>query len=72
MLDFRPETAELCVTQGLLTWLLKRIGQKGAFDGNKLYSSELLGMILQGTDSARKSLTEKLDGIDVLLRVRIN
>uniref|UniRef100_A0A914XS68 Beta-catenin-like protein 1 n=1 Tax=Plectus sambesii TaxID=2011161 RepID=A0A914XS68_9BILA len=68
VLDFRSETADLCVNQGLQTWLLKRIAQKGAFDGNKLYSSELLGMVLLGAESARKSLTEKIDGIDVLLR----
>jgi hypothetical protein len=41
--------------------------KKGAFDANKRYSSELLSMLLQNTELARKKL--KRDGIDLLLRV---
>ncbi len=69
MLDFRPAVADTCVEQGLFHWLLKRVGQKGPFDGNKMYSSELLALLLQCSEEARKALTDKVDGIDILLRV---
>ncbi len=70
MLDFRPAYADQCVDEGLFVWLLRRIGQKGIFDGNKLYASELLAALLQANERARARLTDKVDGIDLLLRVR--
>ena len=36
-----------------------------------MYASELLATLLQMSDLAKRKLTEKVDGIDMLLRVRI-
>ncbi|WKX89323.1 hypothetical protein Q1695_008737 [Nippostrongylus brasiliensis] len=68
MIDFRPETAEDCVNQNLFIWLLSRACQKGQFDANKMYASELVALLLQLSESAKRKLTEKVDGIDMLLR----
>lgn len=68
MIDFRPETAEDCVNQNLFLWLLRRACQKGTFDANKMYASELVALLLQLSESAKRKLTEKVDGIDMLLR----
>lgn len=40
---------------------------KVPFDGNKLYATEILSILLQNTPENRKLLGE-LDGIDVLLQ----
>ena len=40
---------------------------KVPFDGNKLYATEILSILLQSTPENRKFLGE-LDGIDVLLQ----
>lgn len=69
MLDFRPSFADICVEQGLFAWLLRRGTQRGALDANKMFASELLSLLLQSTELARKRLTEKVDGFDLLLRV---
>lgn len=69
MLDFRPSFADICVEQGLFAWLLRRATQRGALDANKMFASELLSLLLQSTELARKRLTEKVDGFDLLLRV---
>ena len=42
---------------------------KGQFDANKMYASELVALLLQMSETAKKKLTEKVDGIDMLLRV---
>lgn len=68
LLDFKPEANEICVSQGLFEWLMTRATKKGTFDSNKLFASQLLHMLLQSTESARQKLTEKRDGIDLLLR----
>ena len=68
IIEFDPEICSATVDQGLLTWLLRRVRQKGPFDGNKLYASELLGVILQQSEQVRKALGEK-DGIDIVLQV---
>ncbi|MFH4977245.1 hypothetical protein AB6A40_003954 [Gnathostoma spinigerum] len=68
MLDFRPEYSEHCVNQGLFSWLLRRATQRTSLDANKMFASELLAQLLQSTETARKKLTEKVDGIDLLLR----
>jgi len=70
LLDFRPESSNLCVKQGLYKCLLTRATtRKRVFDSNKLYASQLLHMLLQSTEQARKELvSEKLDGVDLLLR----
>ncbi|CAJ0955018.1 unnamed protein product, partial [Mesorhabditis belari] len=68
ILEFRPEFSDDCVTQGLFQWLLKRATQRGTFDGNKMYASELLALLLQTNESAREELTKKIDGMELLLR----
>uniref|UniRef100_F1L3Q7 Beta-catenin-like protein 1 n=1 Tax=Ascaris suum TaxID=6253 RepID=F1L3Q7_ASCSU len=68
VLDFRPAYAEQCVNQGLFTWLLRRATQRGPLDANKMFASELLALLLQSSDSAKKKLTDKIDGFDLLLR----
>lgn len=67
LLEFRPGLCVEAGKQGLLQWLLKRIKAKMPFDGNKLYASELLSILLQETVENRLLLGE-LDGIDVLLQ----
>ncbi|XP_039623288.1 beta-catenin-like protein 1 [Polypterus senegalus] len=67
MAEFRPEMCTEAAQQGLMQWLLKRIKAKMPFDDNKLYSSEILAILLQNNDTNRDLLGE-LDGIDVLLQ----
>ncbi|XP_077982087.1 beta-catenin-like protein 1 [Glandiceps talaboti] len=67
ILEFRPEVAPEAAKQGLMQWLLKRIKTKMPFDANKLYSSEILAILLQNHDENRELLGE-LDGIDTLLQ----
>lgn len=54
----------------MFAWLLRRGTQRGPLDANKMFASELLSLLLQSTELARKRLTEKVDGFDLLLRVR--
>ncbi|XP_048254766.1 beta-catenin-like protein 1 isoform X1 [Haliotis rufescens] len=65
--EFRTEVTTEAAQQGLLQWLLKRVRAKMPFDGNKLYSSEILAILLQNSDENRQLLGET-DGIDVLLQ----
>ena len=67
MCEFK--TTEVCAAagdQGLLLWLLKRIRIR-QYDSNKLYSSEILAILLQGNEPNQRILGEK-DGIDILLQ----
>lgn len=70
-MDFKPEASEACIEQGLFQWVLIRTTKKSTFDANKFFSSQLLHMLLQSSESARKRLTSKVDGIDLLLRVSL-
>jgi beta-catenin-like protein 1 len=63
ILDFRPNSAQQCVEQGLFNWLLLRSSKKSSFDANKMYASQLLAQLLQSTTVACQKLTEKIDGI---------
>ncbi|XP_059049424.1 beta-catenin-like protein 1 [Achroia grisella] len=65
--EFRPELCPEVAKQGFLQWILKRLKLKVPFDGNKLYATEILSILLQHTLENRKLLGE-LDGIDVLLQ----
>ncbi|XP_004924669.2 beta-catenin-like protein 1 [Bombyx mandarina] len=65
--EFRPELCIEVAKQGFLQWILKRLKVKLPFDGNKLYATEILSILLQNTPENRKLLGE-LDGIDVLLQ----
>ncbi|KAK3086197.1 hypothetical protein FSP39_015083, partial [Pinctada imbricata] len=67
LLEFRPDISTETAQQGLMQWLLKRVKAKMPFDGNKLYSSEILAILLQNSDENRLLLGD-LDGIDVLLQ----
>jgi len=46
---------------------MKRLRAKMPFDANKLYCSEMLSILLQGTPENRQLLGE-IDGIDILLQ----
>lgn len=63
--DYKPDLTN--DSQLLITWILKRFKAKLPFDGNKLYVSEILSILLQNNDENRKILGE-LDGIDTLLQ----
>ncbi|KAG6452579.1 hypothetical protein O3G_MSEX007735 [Manduca sexta] len=65
--EFRPELCPEVAKQGFMQWILKRLKMKVPFDGNKLYATEILSILLQNTPENRKLLGE-LDGIDVLLQ----
>ncbi|XP_050349796.1 beta-catenin-like protein 1 [Nymphalis io] len=65
--EFRPEMCVEVAKQGFIQWILKRLKIKIPFDGNKLYATEILSILLQNTPENRKLLGD-LDGIDVLLQ----
>ena len=65
--EYRPEISHDVAQQGVLKWLLQRIRQKGPFDSNKLYATEILAILLQDNDDTRALLGE-IDGIDILLQ----
>nr|CAG4645437.1 EOG090X03ST [Lynceus sp. MCZ IZ 141354] len=65
--EAKPEICLQSVQQGLMAWLLKRIRVKGPFDPVKLYTSEILSIVLQNETENRKTLGD-LDGIDILLQ----
>lgn len=52
--------------QGLLNWLLKRVRVR-QYDPNKLYSSEILAILLQD-HTLNQTLLGEQDGIDILLQ----
>lgn len=52
--------------EGLLSWLLKRVRVR-QYDENKLYSSEILAILLQD-NTANQKLLGNMDGIDILLQ----
>eukprot|EP00434_Breviolum_minutum_P007432 symbB.v1.2.006556.t1/scaffold391.1/size216359/11 len=49
-----------------LPWLIKRLRAQG-MDYNKVYASEILGIVLQNSEQAREEMV-KLEGVDKLLR----
>lgn len=65
--EIQPTMCKETAEQGLLQWLLKRLKQKIPFDGNKLYCSEILSILIQDNNDNRL-LLGTLDGIDVLLQ----
>ncbi|KRX44044.1 Beta-catenin-like protein 1, partial [Trichinella murrelli] len=66
MIDMTTDTAGVAVQCGYGQWLLNRLKMKIPFDENKLYCSELLGILLQNSDECKKVLHEN-NGIDILL-----
>ena len=67
ILELKPDLGPTVAQQSLLPWLLKRLKLKAPFDSNKLYSSEILSILLQGHNETRQRLGE-MDGIDVVLQ----
>jgi beta-catenin-like protein 1 len=65
--EFRPDICGDAAKQGLLQWLLRRLRVKLPFDGNKLYASEVLSILLQDSPDNRQMLGD-LEGIDVILQ----
>ncbi|RWS06492.1 hypothetical protein B4U79_03383 [Dinothrombium tinctorium] len=63
--DYKPELTKDC--QGFFPWILQRLKSKLPFDANKLYSSEILAILLHNCDENRK-LLGTLNGIDTLLQ----
>ena len=63
------KNSEVCLAvgeQGLLVWLLKRLRVR-QYDANKLYTVEILAIVLQGNETNQRLLGER-DGIDSLLQ----
>ncbi|XP_050523187.1 beta-catenin-like protein 1 [Daktulosphaira vitifoliae] len=67
IMELRPDVVIDVSKQGLTQWLLKRIKAKMPYDGNKLYSSEILSIVLQNNEENRAMVGE-LGGIDILLQ----
>ncbi|RWS28353.1 beta-catenin-like protein 1 [Leptotrombidium deliense] len=63
--DYKPELTKDC--QALLAWILQRLKMKLPFDANKLYSSEILAILLHNNEDNRKQLGS-LNGIDTVLQ----
>ena len=62
----RAEVTRKAGEQGFMTWLLKRVRVR-QYDPNKLYSSEILAILLQDNEPNQRLLGET-DGIDILLQ----
>lgn len=65
--EIYPELCKEAAEQGLIQWILKRLKLKMPFDGNKLYCSEILSILIQN-HSENRLLLGSLDGIDILLQ----
>ncbi|GMT28327.1 hypothetical protein PFISCL1PPCAC_19624 [Pristionchus fissidentatus] len=69
LLEMKAEVVEEdVVSSSLFQWVLKRSCHRGPFDANKQYASELLSVILQQSEKAKSRLSDKVDGMDLLLR----
>lgn len=67
LIEFRPEVCKDVAEAGMLTWLIKRLKVKVAFDNNKLYASEILSILLQNEPHNREKFGE-IGAIDSLLQ----
>ncbi|CDW60164.1 beta catenin protein 1 like [Trichuris trichiura] len=67
ILEIRPEIADLLIRNGIVTWILNRLKAKSPFDGNRLFCSEILAVLLQTSVSAREVVHDS-NGIDILLQ----
>ncbi|KAL1450254.1 hypothetical protein WDU94_002692, partial [Cyamophila willieti] len=65
--ELKPEAGTDIGKQGIIQWSLKRLKVKLPFDGNKLYTSEIISILCQKNNENRK-LVGELDGIDILLQ----
>jgi len=67
IVEFRPEVCKDVASSGFLTWLVKKLKVKVPFDGNKLYASEILSILLQNEPENRQLLGE-MEAIDSVLQ----
>eukprot|EP00921_Rhytidocystis_pertsovi_P007832 GHVQ01012987.1.p1 GENE.GHVQ01012987.1~~GHVQ01012987.1.p1 ORF type:complete len:460 (+),score=51.73 GHVQ01012987.1:487-1866(+) len=68
--DIQPNICErFAKAQKFVVWLLRRIRQGTRIDYNRVYASEILGIILQNAPQYKDVLRHKgVDGVDKLLR----
>ena len=63
LVEFRPEVCQEAAEAGLLSWLVsKRLKVKVTFDANKLYSSEILSILVQNEPKNRQLFAELAPG----------
>jgi len=67
IVELRPQVAKDAAEAGFMTWLIKRLKEKVPFDGNKLYASEILSILLQN-EPANRQMYGELGAIDSLLQ----
>lgn len=66
--ELSPHSCCTAARNQLLSWLLKRLQlRQPSFDANKLYTAEVLSVLVQN-DEQNKGMVGELDGVDVLLR----
>ncbi|GAB4836129.1 hypothetical protein Ancab_001044 [Ancistrocladus abbreviatus] len=67
LIEVKPAVAEIvCEKTKLMRWLLGKIKVR-EFDGNKLYASEILAILLQNSMANQKRLGQ-MNGVDVVLQ----
>lgn len=63
LIEFRPELCKEAADAGLLLWIIgKRLKVKLAFDGNKLYASEIFSILVQNEPYNRRLFCELAPG----------
>jgi len=67
IMEFRPAVCKDVAESGFMTWLIKKLKVKVPFDGNKLYASEILSILLQNEPDNRIMFGE-LGAIDSMLQ----
>jgi len=67
ILESRPDSYKNFTSEGLLSWIFKRLKAKISFNANKLYVSEVLSILLQNNDDKLKKQVGEMDGIDTIL-----
>merc|ERR1712227_609671 len=67
--DLQPQAVCKRLTQAskFLVWLLKRVRSGATVDYNRVYASEILGILLQNAPESREAMFNH-DGVDKLLR----
>jgi len=67
IVEFRPTVAKEVAEAGFMNWLIKKLKEKVPFDGNKLYASEILSILLQN-EPANRLMYGEMGAIDSLLQ----
>jgi len=68
LVEFRPAACGEAAEAGLIQWLIKKLKVRVPFDGNKLYASEMLSVLLQGEPANRKRVGEMSGAMDTVLQ----